>query len=142
MGQHEKIITQQRVAPGKLARAKQLRHTMTPAEHALWQHLRGNRLAGLHFRRQQVIDGLIVDFYCHQAGVVVEVDGPVHEGQVDYDDSRTRWLEGRGLRVIRYTNAEVEANLDAVLAHIQTTCVERISAKPPSSAHDSPFSPL
>jgi very-short-patch-repair endonuclease len=84
------IIRGQYIHPKKLDRAKQLRTQMTPAEKLLWQHLRNNRLNGLHFRRQQIIDGFIVDFYCHAARVVIEVDGEVHQNQREYDDERDR----------------------------------------------------
>jgi very-short-patch-repair endonuclease len=53
---------------------------MTPAERILWQELRGNKL-GAHFRRQQIIAGFIVDFYCHKVALVIEVDGDVHDLQ-------------------------------------------------------------
>ena len=74
------IIPGQRVTKEKLQRAKELRRDMTPAEKILWQELRGNKL-GIHFRRQQIIAGFIVDFYCHKAALVVEVDGDVHDLQ-------------------------------------------------------------
>ena len=84
---------------------------MTPAERRLWNCLRANRLGGLQFRRQQVIDGFIVDFYCHAAAVVVEVDGPVHDDRADYDAERDRILTARGLRVVRFTNEQVNGSL-------------------------------
>ena len=74
-----KIVKRQKVDPAKIQRAKDLRHQMTEEERLLWKCLRTHRLADLHFRRQQIIDGFIVDFYCHTAGLVVEVDGEVHE---------------------------------------------------------------
>ncbi|HCF30201.1 MAG TPA: restriction endonuclease, partial [Cyanobacteria bacterium UBA11049] len=80
-------------------------------EKILWHHLRTNKLNGLHFRRQQVIDGFIVDFYCHAAGVVIEVDGAVHLQQVEYDARRDQILSLRGLRILRITNEEVKHNL-------------------------------
>ena len=67
------IIPGQKVTKEKLERAKELRREMTPAEKILWHELRANKL-GVHFRRQQVIQGFIVDFYCHKAQLVVEVD--------------------------------------------------------------------
>src|SRR5438270_611728 len=82
------IVIGQRVDPAKVLRSKELRRQMTPAERSLWNCLRANRLGGLQFRRQQVIDGFIVDFYCHAAAVVVEADGPVHEQQAEYDAER------------------------------------------------------
>ena len=69
------IIIGQRIDPAKAQRARELRRRMTTEEKALWQRLRANRLDGFHFRRQQVIDGFIVDFYCHAASLVVETDG-------------------------------------------------------------------
>ena len=59
------IVTDQRVSPELYTRAKKLRQNMTPTELMLWQHLRARRLQGYHFRRQQIIDRFIVDFYCH-----------------------------------------------------------------------------
>jgi len=73
----KKIITGQKIKPEKLERAKELLREMTPAERCLGQDLRANRLGGWHFRRQQIIDGFIVVFYCHKAGLVIEVDGPI-----------------------------------------------------------------
>src|SRR5574341_1072598 len=93
------IVVGQKVDATKLQRAKELRGGMTEAERMLWERLRGNRLRGFHFRRQQVIDGFIVDFYCHAAGLVVEVDGGVHAQRVGYDDERDGVLSRRGLRV-------------------------------------------
>ena len=61
------IVTGQKVSREKLRRAQELRQKMTPAERRLWNQLRANRLGGWHFRRQQIIDGFIVDFYCHKA---------------------------------------------------------------------------
>ncbi len=88
----------------------------------LWSHLRTNKLGGLHFRRQQVIDGFIVDFYCHAAGLVVELDGGIHERQRDYDAARDQVLRRRGLRILRITNAEISENLTAVLERIAVLC--------------------
>ena len=72
------LITQQAVRLDKLQRVKDLRREMTPSERKLWARLRAGRLEGIHFRRQQVIEPYIVDFYCHQAALVIEVDGSVN----------------------------------------------------------------
>ena len=100
------IVRGQRIDPAKLKLAKELRRNMTPAERRLWSALRRNQLDGFHFRRQQIIDGFIVDFYCHAAGLVVEVDGPIHDRteQAEYDAERDRTLETRGLRLLRIRN--------------------------------------
>ncbi len=112
------IVIGQRVDATKLERAKEFRQSMTPEEKVLWQHLRGNRLSGFHFRRQQVIDGFIVDFYCHAAGLVVEVDGDIHDQQVAYDSERDRVLSARGLRILRIRNEQVRQGLPGVLDRI------------------------
>ena len=116
------IIIGQNVNPKKIARAKELRQEMTTAEKILWGQLRANRLDGLHFRRQQVIAGFIVDFYCHAAGLAVELDGPVHANQVEYDRERDRALEEYEVRVLRFLNDEVLENLEAVLTAIRMAC--------------------
>jgi very-short-patch-repair endonuclease len=88
---------------------------MTPAEHRLWNRLRANRLGGWHFRRQQIISGFIVDFYCHKARLVIEVDGPIHIQQATEDAPREEVLIEHGLKILRFTNQEVMNNLNHVL---------------------------
>ena len=112
------IVIGQRVEDEKVRIAKALRRAMTPEERILWQRLRGNRLRGLHFRRHQVIDGFVADFYCHAAALVVEVDGPIHAQQADYDRDRDKVLRKRGFRILRFTNEQVRNALDQVLARI------------------------
>ena len=111
------IVTDQIVTKAKLERAKELRREMTPAEKLLWQEVRANKL-GVRFRRQQVIQGFIVDFYCHQAGLVVEVDGDVHDLQKEEDERREKVLSEMGLRVVRFQNDEVGGDLSAVVGKI------------------------
>jgi very-short-patch-repair endonuclease len=91
---------------------------MTPAEKTLWNELRANKL-GVHFRRQQVIQGFIVDFYCHKAGLVVEVDGDIHDLQREEDARREKALFALGLRVIRFRNDDVARNLSGVVERIK-----------------------
>ena len=118
------IVVGQRVQREKLERAKELRKRMTPAESVLWKCLRGDRLAGIHFRRQQVIHGFIVDFYCHAAGLVIELDGGIHESLKASDSERDTVLESLGLRIGRFENREVEADLAGVLERIAALCKE------------------
>lgn len=115
----EDIISHQHVRPEKAARAQEFRRAMTPSEHALWQKLRAHRLAGLHFRRQQVVAGYIVDFYCHAAGLVVEIDGDIHEFRPEDDASRDAALRNMGLRVVRVSARDVEHHIGTVLASIR-----------------------
>ena len=118
------VIIHQKISANTQQRAKELRQKMTPSESKLWEHLRTNRLAGLHFRRQQVIEPYIVDFYCHQAALVIEVDGEIHLQQQEADRQRDQYLQSIGLRILRITNSEVDQDLDldAVMAKILKAC--------------------
>ena len=80
------------------------------------------------FIRQQIIDGFIVDFCCHAAGLVVEIDGDIHQQQVEYDKERDRILAARGLRVLRIPNREVLENLPDVLNRIAAACRSLVDA--------------
>ncbi len=112
------IIPGQRVTKEKLQRAKELRHEMTLAEKILWEEVRANKL-GVHFRRQQVIQGFIVDFYCHKAALVVEVDGDIHDLQKEEDERREKVLREMGLRIVRFGNDEVMRSLSVVVGRIK-----------------------
>jgi very-short-patch-repair endonuclease len=129
------IITGQHITSAKAQRTRELRREMTPAERLLWAQLRANRLQGFHFRRQQIIEPFIVDFYCHQANLVIEVDGDVHAGQQDYDRQREEQLQAHGLHVLRFTNREVVNQLDEVLQTILTTCSQAAAGEPVNCEH-------
>ena len=114
------IVGKAKINPDKLQLAKELRREMTPGEKVLWKCLRTNQFHGYHFRRQQVIDGYIVDFYCHANGLIIEVNGDVHDKQKDYDSERDRVLLAHGFHILRISeNAEV-TNINAVLKKINT----------------------
>ncbi|GAB2179154.1 endonuclease domain-containing protein [Dongia sp. agr-C8] len=98
-----------------LKRAKRLRADMTEAEKKLWYRIRLNQLGGLHFRRQVSIGDYAVDFACLTKKLVIEVDGGQHDWLKEQDEARTRYLEARGYRVIRFWNNEVFENIDGVL---------------------------
>src|SRR6476659_5688982 len=117
-----RCVVGQSVWSEKVARAKELRRAMTSEEKLVWKRVRANRLYGLSFRRQQIIDGYIIDFYCHAAAVVVEIDGPVHEQHVIAGSYRDRALTHRGFKVLRFTNEEVRQDLDRVIARIAEAC--------------------
>jgi very-short-patch-repair endonuclease len=108
--------------------SKDLRQNMTEAEALLWRRLRTNRLKGWHFRRQQVIDRFIVDFYCHAAGLVIEVDGEIHQQQFDYDNERDSVLKAMGFEILRFSNQDVLSNIDYVL----DTILRALTPLPPS----------
>lgn len=98
--------------------ARELRNEPTPAEARLWRYLRRKQVDGWRFRRQHVFDRFIVDFYCPAARLVIEVDGPIHEQQQDYDALRTAFLEALGLRVLRFKNEDVFQNIEGVMTVI------------------------
>ena len=98
--------------------ARDMRKEPTEAENVLWQRLRGKQL-GARFRRQHAIDRFIVDFYAHEPHVIIEVDGPVHETQKEYDAMRQSFLESLGYRVLRFTNEQVLQDIQGVLAVIR-----------------------
>jgi very-short-patch-repair endonuclease len=118
------IVRGQPIAPVKLELAKQLRRDMTREERLLWSELRRNRRDGLHFRRQQIICGFIVDFYCDGARLAVELDGAHHNA--DEDAERDRALERAGVTVVRIENKEVRADLAAICERIAICARERI----------------
>jgi very-short-patch-repair endonuclease len=113
------IVNGQRVTSDQADMARQLRKSTTPEERLLWQELRTHRFDGLHFRRQQVIDGFVADFYCHAARLVVEVDGLIHDDQREYDAYRDRALAANGLRIVRVSNDDVRRNMPAILERIR-----------------------
>jgi very-short-patch-repair endonuclease len=104
--------------PMLVDRARTLRHKSTPPEQLLWSILRGRRLAGLKFRRQEPIGPYIVDFCCRELNLVVEIDGSSHEEKLSADTARSQWLRDQGYRVLRVTNREVIEDLEAVARYI------------------------
>ena len=109
-----RLVLPERANPELLRRAAELRQQMTPEERIVWQEVRGNRL-GVHFRRQQPLAPYIVDFYCHQARRVVEIDGSPHRRQQGYDHLRDAYLARFGIRVLRVENHAVRNDLPAVI---------------------------
>ena len=85
----------------------------------LWEAVRAKRCGGLHIRRQQIIDGFIADFYCHAKGLVLEVDGGIHDERPDEDAQRTAAFALRGLQVMRFPNERIENDLGSCLREIQ-----------------------
>jgi very-short-patch-repair endonuclease len=110
----EGIIVGHVLTSEKLQLARELRRNMTPAERTLWQALRGGQ-PGVRFRRQQVIDGFIVDFYCNTARLIIEVDSGIHEDQQGHDIARDELLASRGLHIVRFTNDDVTRDLAGIL---------------------------
>ena len=104
----------------------------TKAEQVLWQELRGSKL-GYKFRRQVSIGSFVVDFYCHELHLIIELDGPIHKIQEKYDRERQVYLENEGSTVIRYTNDQVLFNREAVIEDILKKVVSMSSRRSSSS---------
>ena len=110
-------------------RAKAMRENMTQSEKSVWEKLKSNKMLGLRFKAQHPIDIFIADFYCHQLKLVIEIDGGIHKSvdQREYDIAREAELEHWGIKVIRFTNEEVENNISRVQNEIERICTERRS---------------
>ncbi|KGH47100.1 MULTISPECIES: endonuclease domain-containing protein [Acinetobacter] len=115
-----------KIDPQLLEFAKSMRHTATDAEYLMWQVLRAKHFINLKFRRQHVIQPYIVDFYCHEIGLVIELDGSQHgmDDAIEYDAERTKFLEALGLTVMRYWNFDVLGQTDVVLEDLWNVCFE------------------
>ena len=102
--------------------SQKLCHNQTQAENRLWFFLRANRLSFLKFRRQQVIENFIVDFYCAKYKLIIEIDGDEHftEEHKIYDNERSKILSVKGYKILRYTNREIANWIDTVLEDILT----------------------
>jgi very-short-patch-repair endonuclease len=110
--------------------ARQMRREATPGERRLWEALRGRRCLGLKFRRQAIIGGFIMDFYCPELRIAIEVDGSVHESPdaKARDQDRDTLLAARGIRVIRIRDRDV--NRESI-----TRLLTSLSLRPPSPYH-------
>ncbi|MDB5407035.1 MAG: endonuclease protein [Rhodospirillales bacterium] len=105
--------------------ARRLRRTPTDAEMRLWWRLRHKQLGGFRFRRQHPLGRYVVDFFCAEARLIVEVDGGQH---ADESDTRARWIEAQGYRLIRFWNNDVLGNTEGVLLEI----LRALRAGPPT----------
>ncbi len=119
---HIKIVMQIHNRKYLKTRRKELRNNPTQAEEFLWRYLKKSKLEGRKFRRQHSIGNFIVDFYCPEERLVVELDGAVHfnDKAIEYDKRRTKYLENKRIKVIRFENQEVMYNLDSVLEQIKS----------------------
>ena len=135
----EPMETRHRFHPIILQYAREMRHPQTPAEAMVWRYLR-NRNLGFKFRRQHPIVRFIIDFYCAELKLCIEIDGDTHLeiDQQEYDAARTEYLEIRGCKVIRFRNEEVKYNIQAVVQAIREICDELKDKKNGSRAYPSP----
>ncbi len=99
-------------------RRKELRNSATPQELKLWKELSHSKLE-YKFRRQQSVGSYILDFYCSEKRLAIEIDGSQHVDNQEYDKSRTEYLESAGIMVVRFWNNEVDSSLDGVIEKIR-----------------------
>ena len=99
-------------------RAKQLRRDMTDAERKLWLRLNVRQLGGIKFRKQVPVDPYIADFACLEHRLIIELDSGQHDENRAKDERRTRYLEAKGYRVLRFWNTDVMRNIDGVVEAI------------------------
>ena len=106
--------------PETTQKRQRLRNNMTKPEQVLWQYIRKEQL-GVKFRRQHGIGEYIVDFYCAEKKLVIEIDGDTHftESGIEYDKIRTGFINSLGIRVTRFTNNDVMTNIEEVLNRIK-----------------------
>jgi very-short-patch-repair endonuclease len=112
------------------AKAELLRKNLTRAELLLWNSLRNNQM-GVRFKAQHPIDIFIADFYCHKLKLVIEIDGGIHLAQKEHDDGRTSEMEYLGIKVIHFTNEEVENQTKDVLNRIRAEINKGMAPKSP-----------
>ena len=114
---NKKIFNKKELIP----RRKELRNNSTYSEVFFWQQVKQSQLEGRKFRRQTSVGNYVVDFYCPEEKLVVELDGEVHfdEEAIKYDKKKTEYLESLGLTVIRFENNDVLKNTDYVLNKIK-----------------------
>ena len=101
-----------------IGQSRTMRKNPTQAEAFLWRQLREKQLKGHKFRRQHIIGPYIVDFYCPTKKLIIEIDGPIHQKQIQYDRDREEALITAGYQIIRFTNNEVLFNLSYVVERI------------------------
>jgi very-short-patch-repair endonuclease len=106
--------------PSTHRNARELRQTETEAEKKLWQLLRNRQLKEKKFRRQHALDNYVLDFYCHECKLAIELDGGIHDEKMNqqYDAARTNELNGYGITVVRFRNEEVMKDMETVLMKI------------------------
>lgn len=104
-----------------------LRNNATPAERKLWSYLQKSKLEGMKFRRQHSIGDYIVDFYCPQYYLVLELDGKIHlKNEIKgNDENRTDYLNSLGIKVLRFKNEDVFKNIELVLKRIKEACIKK-----------------
>lgn len=103
----------------KIQLARDFRKNQTKSEKIMWEALRRNNFLGLSFRRQHIIEGFIVDFYCHELKLAIEIDGEIHKSKLKQDSERQKVIENKNIKFFRIENKEIENNLNQVLNRLE-----------------------
>ncbi|MGH9443984.1 MAG: endonuclease domain-containing protein [Thermoanaerobaculia bacterium] len=124
---HQPLVRTQRLY------SRRLRRDQTSAEEVMWKVLRGRRFKELKFRRQHPMGPFVVDFFCPELNLAIELDGGGHatDQSVEQDRARTIWLERKGIRELRFWNSDVDQNLEGILEKL---AVETTGAPSPAAA--------
>jgi very-short-patch-repair endonuclease len=109
--------------------ARKFRRHQTLYEEKVWKILRSRRCLGLKFRRQYVIKGFILDFYCFEYDLAIEIDGAVHLKQKEYDEERDHVLRSIGIKVIRIRNPEIDNDPSVVIKRIEQAIGHALSLR-------------
>ncbi|MES2102575.1 MAG: endonuclease domain-containing protein [Pseudomonadota bacterium] len=110
--------------------ARKMRAKMTDAEALLWQLLRNRRIANAKFRRQHPMGRYILDFYCDEKKLAIELDGGQHGDNVAYDQQRDAWLGKQGIQVLRFWNTQMLTETENVLEEIYRSLTDRNKDRP------------
>ncbi len=103
---------------------RHLRANQTLTEKIVWAELKNRKFMNLKFRRQYPIGGFILDFYCAELKLAIEIDGKIHERQKEYDKFRQELIEQKDLRFIRVTNEEVVRDVEILLGRVKAALLE------------------
>ena len=107
--------------PRRITKARHLRKTQTKAEATLWEQLRNRKICGYKFRRQQILEEMIVDFFCAEKKIIIELDGPYHDDPIQKvkDANRDQELTDLGFHVYRFTNDQITNDLENTISQIK-----------------------
>lgn len=133
MDDGEREWQREKISESLLNNARTLRRNQTEAESILWKHLRNRKLVKYKFRRQQPMEGFVLDFYCDEANLGVEIDGGIHSLKevAEYDEQRTKFLNELGITIIRFSNEEVINKTEEVLEKIKNKIQDQVKNPSP-----------
>ena len=106
-------------------RARELRQAGNLSEVIFWTEVKNNQFHDIDFDRQRVIGNYIVDFYCKQLGLVIEIDGESHNYKIEYDETREAFLKALGLIIIHFNDIDIKNDMDGVLMYLEKFIIDK-----------------